>query len=52
MILRLVIKEMNNNKIIIPILNKEQVKRLLNIKPNKDIIESCKKAGKLFGEPK
>lgn len=52
MIFQLIIKEMNNNRIIIPILNKEQVKRLSNIKPNKDIIESCRKAEKLFGEPK
>lgn len=40
------------DKVILPILNKEQVKNIMNYKPTKEFIDSLKKAGRLFGEPK
>ena len=39
------------NKTILPVLTKEQIKNM-NCKPTKEFIDSCKKAGRLFGEPK
>lgn len=52
MILRLQTKmDKKINRIILPILTKEQIKNVSH-KPIKEFIDSCKKAGRLFGEPK
>ena len=52
MILRLETKmDKRINRITLPILTKEQIKNV-NHKPTKEFIDSCKKAGRLFGEPK
>lgn len=40
------------HKIILPILTKKQIKNIMNYKPTKEFIDSCEKAGRLFGELK